>query len=97
MADKQEVAAKPSLNTKLSYYANQYTGLMERDFTEHGLVFDDYSKQCVMASMSAIYSLVTTNKEAMENLQGSNLRQVIGQVASLKLNANAVPGSAFSS
>ena len=91
MADKQEVAVKPSLNTKLSYYANQYTGLMERDFAEHGLKFDDYSKQCVMASMSAIYSLVTTNKEAMENLQGSNLRQVIGQVASLKLNANAVP------
>lgn len=78
MADKQEVAVKPSLNTKLSYYANQYTGLMERDFAEHGLKFDDYSKQCVMASMSAIYSLVTTNKEAMENLQGSNLRQVIG-------------------
>lgn len=95
MADKQEVAVKPSLNTKLSYYANQYTGLMERDFAEHGLKFDDYSKQCVMASMSAIYSLVTTNKEAMENLQGSNLRQVIGQVASLKLNANAVPRECY--
>lgn len=60
-----------------------YTGLMERDSGEHGLQFDDYSKQCVMAAMSAIYGVVTLNKQAMENLQGSNLRQVIGQVASL--------------
>lgn len=87
--------AKQEMNTKLSYYANQYTGLMERDFAEHGLQFDDYAKQCVMASMSAIYGLVTSNKEAMENLQGSNLRQVIGQVASLKLNANAVPRECY--
>lgn len=44
---KQEVAAqgKQEMNTQLSYYANQYTGLMERDFAEHGLVFDDYSKE----------------------------------------------------
>lgn len=95
MAENTQVAVKPEMNTKLSYYTNQYTGLMERDFAEHGLQLDDYSKQCVMASMSAIYGLVTSNKEAMENLQGSNLRQVIGQVASLKLNANAVPRECY--
>lgn len=92
---KQELAERPEMNTKLSYYANQYTGLMERDFSEHGLMFDDYSKQCVMAAMSAIYGLVTSSKSAMENLQGSNLRQVIGQVAGLKLNANAVPRECY--
>ena len=92
---KQEVAVKQEMNTRLSFYANQYTGLMERDFAEHGLAFDDYSKQCVMASMSAIYNLVTSNKAAMENLNGSNLRQVIGQVSSLKLNANAVPRECY--
>lgn len=86
---------KQEMNTKLSYYANQYTSLMERDFAEHGIVFDDYSKQCVMAAMSAIYGVVTSNKQAMESLQGSNLRQVIGQVASLKLNANAVPRECY--
>ena len=91
---KQEVAVN-ELNTILSFYANQYTGLMERDFAEHGLAFDDYSKQCVMASMSAIYNLVTSNKAAMKNLNGSNLRQVIGQVSSLKLNANAVPRECY--
>lgn len=97
MADvkKQELTIKQEMNTKLSYYSNQYTGLMERDFAEHGLSMDDYSKQCVMAAMSGIYNLVTTNKEVMENLQGSNLRQVIGQVASLRLNANAVPRECY--
>ena len=55
----------------------------------------DSSKQCVMAAMSAIYGVVTSNKQAMENLQGSNLRQVIGQAASLKLNANAVPRECY--
>lgn len=92
---KQEVAVKQEMNTRLSFYANQYTGLMERDFAEHGLAFDDYSKQCVMASMSAIYNLVTSNRADMENLNGSNLRQVIGQVSSLKLNANAVPRECY--
>lgn len=89
---KNEVA---QMNTKLSVYANEYTNLMERDFAEHGINFDEYSKQCVMASMSAIYNLVTSSKEAMENIQGSNLRTVIGQVASLKLNANAVPRECY--
>ena len=82
---------KQEMNTQLSYYTNQYIGLMERDFAEHGLVLNDYSKQCVMASMSAIYNLVTSSKAAMSNLNGSNLRQIIGQVSSLQLNANAVP------
>ena len=94
MAAKNEVA-KQEMNTQLSFYSNQYTGLMERDFAEHGLQFDDYSKQCVMASMSAIYGLVTSSKEAMSNLNASNLRKVVGQVASLKLNANAVPRECY--
>lgn len=95
MTEQKQEVVKQEMNTKLSYYANEYTGLMERDFGEHGLQFDDYSKQCVMAAMSAIYGVVTSNKQAMENLQGSNLRQVIGQVASLKLNANAVPRECY--
>lgn len=95
MPEEKKEIVKQEMNTKLSYYTNEYTSLMERDFAEHGLQFDDYSKRCVMASMSAIYGLVTSNKEVMENLQGSNLRQVIGQVASLKLNANAVPRECY--
>ena len=93
MAEQKKEVAK--MNTNLSFYANEYTCLMERDFAEHDLVFDDYSKHCVMAAMSSIYGLATSNKVAMQNLPGSNLRQVLGQVASLKLNANAVPRECY--
>lgn len=72
MAENTAVSTqgKQEMNTQLSYYTNQYIGLMERDFAEHGLVLNDYSKQCVMASMSAIYNLVTSSKAAMSNLNG---------------------------
>lgn len=94
---KNELQAQgaQSLETRLSYYSNQYTGLMERDFSEHGIAFDDYSKACVVSAMGAIYNLVTSNKEDMKNINGSNLRQILGQVASLKLNANAVPRECY--
>lgn len=100
MAEKNEVAKQPKQQKQgavvpLSFYANKFTNLVQSDFSEHGIELDDYSKQCVMSSMSAIYNLVTSNKEAMENLNPSNLRQVVGQVASLKLNANAVPRECY--
>lgn len=100
MAEKNEVAKQPKQQkhgavVPLSFYANKFTNLVQSDFSEHGIELDDYSKQCVMSSMSAIYNLVTSNKEAMENLNPSNLRQVVGQVASLKLNANAVPRECY--
>lgn len=96
MADKkQEVAAPQELNTQLSFFTNEYVGLMKRDFSEHGVVFDDYSKNCVMAAMSSIYQLGQSNKMDIKSFNGSNLRQVIGQVASLKLNANAVPRECY--
>lgn len=96
MAEKKnEVAQKQEFNTKLSYYANQYTELMEKDFTEHGIGFDEYSKSCVMSAMSAIYQLANSKKADMGALNGSNMRQIIGQVASLKLNANAVPRECY--
>jgi len=90
-----EVAAKQDFNTQLSYYTNEYTSLMTKDFQEHGVAFDDYSKQCVMASMSNIFQLAQSSKLDMKAFNGSNLRQVIGQVASLKLNANAMPRECY--
>lgn len=93
---KNEVAQKQEFNTQLSYFSNQYTSLIEKDFSEHGIAFDDYSKQCAMSAMSSIYQMVRSSKKTdMSKLNGSNLRQVLGQVASLKLNANAVPRECY--
>ena len=95
MATKAEVTQQQGFNTKLSYITDQYVGLMITDFEEYGVSFDDYSKECVVAAMSSIYQLSQSNKCDMQSFNGSNLRQVLGQVASLKLNANSIPRECY--
>ncbi len=95
MADKTEVAQKQSFNTALSSYTNTYVDLMKTDFEEAGVKFDEYSKQCVVAAMGGIYQLAQTNKIDMSAFNASSLRNVLGQVASLKLNANALPRECY--
>ena len=92
MGEKNEVA---QFNTKLSYYVNEYTGLMQRDFEENGIKFDDYSKQCVVNSMSAMYQLLHSKNLEPKDINNSNMRDIIGKVASLKLNSNAVPRECY--
>ena len=93
--DKKEVAQKQDFNTALSLYTNRFVGLLKTDFQEAGIEFDDYSKQCVVAAMSSIYQLVQSNKADMNQLNNSTLRNVLGQVSSLRLNANAMPRECY--
>lgn len=93
--DKKEVAQKQDFNTALSVYTNRFVGLLKTDFQEAGIEFDDYSKQCVVAAMSSIYQLVQSNKADMNQLNNSTLRNVLGQVSSLRLNANAMPRECY--
>lgn len=93
--EKKEVAQKQDFNTALSVYTNRFVGLLKTDFKEAGIEFDDYSKQCVVAAMSSIYQLVQSSKTDMNQLNNSTLRNVLGQVASLRLNANAIPRECY--
>lgn len=96
MAEKNEVAQKQEFTTGLSQWTNTITGLVSRDFEQNGVKYDEYSKQCAMNSMSAIYQLVqNTDKTEMKNLNTSNLREVVAQCASLKLNASALPREVY--
>lgn len=95
MAEKNEVAKKPEFTTSLSEWTNTITGLVSRDFTQCGVQYDEYSKQCAMNAMSAIYQKVQDEKADMKNLNTSNLREVVAQCASLKLNANAIPREVY--
>ena len=96
MAEKNEVAKKQEFTTGLSQWTNIITGLVSRDFEQNGVQYDEYSKQCAMNAMSAIYQLVqNTDKTDMNSLNTSNLREVVAQCASLKLNANAMPREVF--
>ena len=97
MADKKnEVAEKKQWSTAVSNWTNTLTDLVTRDFETCGVQFDEYSKQCAMSAMTTIYQLVKSNdKFQMENIDTSNLREIVGQCASLKLNANAVPRECY--
>lgn len=96
MAEKNEVAKKQEFTTGLSQWTNTITGLVSRDFEQNGVQYDEYSKQCAMNAMGAIFQLVqNTDKVDMNNLNNSNLREVVAQCASLKLNANTMPREVF--
>ena len=94
MAEKQEIAKK--FTTGISEWTNAITGLVTRDFEENGVQYDEYSKKCAMAAMTSIYQLVKSTDQAdIKALDTSNLREVVGQAASLKLNANAMPKEVY--
>lgn len=90
------VAKKQEFTTGLSQWSNEITNLVTRDFTTCGVEFDEYSKKCAMSAVSSIYQLVkSTDGASMNNLDTSNLREVVANVASLKLNSSAVPRECY--
>lgn len=94
--EKKELAEKKEFTTGLSEWTNTITGLAIRDFEKNGVKFDDYSKECAMAVVGSIFQLVqNTDKTEMTDINTSNLREVVVQCASLKLNANAVPREVY--
>lgn len=94
--ENKAVAQKQEFTTALSNWTNTITGLVTRDFEQCGVEFDEYSKRCAMSAMSSIYQLVqNTDKAEMSDLNTSNLREIVEQCASLKLNANAVPREVY--
>lgn len=85
------------MNTAISQWTNSVTDLVSRDFEICGVPYDDYSKTCAMAAVTSIFHLVKDSDKIqdMNALDQSNLREIVGQCASLKLNANAVPRECY--
>lgn len=95
MASKNEVATQRNISA-LSWWSNELTNMVAQDYEDCGLVLDEYSKQCAMAAMTNIYQLVKNSGADIRNdVDTSNLREIVGQAASLKLNANAVPRECY--
>lgn len=91
-----EVANQQTFTTAISQWSTELTGLVTRDFETVGVPFDEYSKTCAMAAMTSIFDLVKhEDKVDMQTLDTSNLRQIVGRCASLKLNANAFPREVY--
>lgn len=82
--------------TALSNWNTTITNLVSGDFGAVGVPFDDYSKTCAMNAVTALYGLAQrTDGVVLKEMDMSNLREIVGQAASLKLNANAVPAECF--
>ena len=90
---KNEVAQRNT--TALSWWTNELTNMVTQDYADCGLEIDEYSKKCAMSAMTNIYQLVKNSGVNIKNMDTSNLREVVGQCASLKLNANAVPRECY--
>ena len=89
MAEKQE------MTTALSEWTNAVTGLITRDFETNGVTFDEYAKTCAINSVSSIFQLVKSSGVGMNEVDTSNLQQIVKDCASLKLNANSFPKECY--
>lgn len=86
---------KQQMTTALSEWTNAVTGLVTRDFETNGVSFDEYSKTCAMNCMSSIFQLVKSSGVGMNEIETSNLQQIVKDCASLKLNANSYPKECY--
>ena len=89
------MAEEQKMTTALSAWTNSVTDMVVSDFTQNGVQFDSYSKECAMNAMSSIYQIVKSSGAAMNDIDTSNLREIVGQCASLKLNANGFPRECY--
>lgn len=92
-----EVAKKQQFTTALSQWTNEVVSLITRDYAAQDVQFDEYSRECAMSAMSSIFQLVKSSDKLkdMNDLDRSNLRDIVRQCASLKLNPNSVPREVY--
>lgn len=81
--------------TQLSVAMEQHMSVIKKQMLEGGAEFDEYSGKCVMNAMSAINNMIHTQGLAFKDLNQSNITEILLKVATLKLNANAVPSECF--
>ncbi len=95
---KTDVAAKPStttIATELSSYTNKYMSVIKNQMENGGADFDEYSGKCVIAAMGAINNMIHNQGLAFNDLNTSNVNEILIKVATLQLNANAVPRECY--
>lgn len=94
---KNSVAAqaKTNIGTELSIATNKYMQVIKNQMYEGGAEFDEYSGKCVIAAMGAINNMVHNQGYSINDLNTSNINEILIKVATLKLNANAVPQECY--
>lgn len=95
MANK--AVAKKEFGTQLTKVNDIYFPLIQKQLQGNGIEMDSYSKQCVLAAIGAINNVLDTHSISWndQQLDKSNITQVLMDVAALKLNAAAHPKEVY--
>ena len=95
--EKKEVTAKQEtqFKTQLSVATQNYMSVIQKQMMEGGAEFDEYSGKCVLAAMGAINNMIHNQGLTFNDLNGSNMNEILIKVATMKLNANAVPRECY--
>lgn len=83
------------MRTVLSVATNNYMQVIKKQMEEGGANFDEYSGKCVMSAMAAINNMIHGQGLSFNDLNSSNVNEILIQIATLKLNANAVPRECY--
>lgn len=91
------MSEKQQFQTMLAKVNSLYFPMIERQITGSGIDLDEYSRSCVMNAISSINN--TLDKAGVswtnEQLDQSNITQILLNVALLKLNAAANPNEVY--
>ena len=95
MPNNGEISVVTS-TTNLGGWTNWALNEVSARFDSGCIPFDDYSRECAIDAMSAIYQLVQgTDKTDIGQIDTSNLRDIVLRCASLKLSAKAQPREVY--
>lgn len=83
--------------TMLTKVNDTYFPMIEQQLDGKGIKLDGYSKQCILSALSAINAVLDTKgiSWADQQLDRSNITQVLMDIACLKLNASASPREVY--
>lgn len=97
MSEQKKELSKENkgFRTQLAKYTDLYLGMIQKQMQEGGATFDEYSGKCVLAAMGAINNMLITKGQSLLEINQSNLNEILIKVATLKLNANAVPRECY--
>lgn len=90
-----EVAKTQEFKTQLSVVMENHMSVIKKQMMEGGAEFDAYSGKCVMSAMGAINNMIHSKGLSFSDLNQSNLTEILLKVATMKLNANAVPRECY--
>lgn len=95
MANEIAKQEKQSIATYSSQWTSGMLATVEKEYDVCGVPFDEYSRLCGLNAMTSIYQTVVSSGVSMNDIDTSNLEDIVKFCASNKLNANAVPAECF--